>query len=120
MTTENRDDRDFDDSITSEGGAVRKADGAIRDTAQKYLDRSGIKLDLQQIEKTIREKPLRSAAIAAGAGFVVGGGTVTRQRLGDARTVWPPGRSRNGDQLHQQRSAAELPTTCTAQKSLSQ
>jgi 1,4-dihydroxy-2-naphthoyl-CoA synthase len=81
MTTENRDDRDFDDSTTSEGGAVRKADGAIRDTAQKYLDRSGIKLDLQQIEKTIREKPLRSAAIAAGAGFVVGGGMVTRLGL---------------------------------------
>ncbi len=78
MTTEYSDDRDFDESVTSEGGAVSKADGAIRDTAQKYLDRSGIKLDLQQIEKTIREKPLRSAAIAAGAGFVVGGGMVTR------------------------------------------
>ena len=78
MTTEYNDDSDIDESLTSEGGAVSKADGAIRDTAQKYLDRSGIKLDLQQIEKTIREKPLRSAAIAAGAGFIVGGGMVTR------------------------------------------
>jgi 1,4-dihydroxy-2-naphthoyl-CoA synthase len=81
MTTEYRDDRDFDESVASEGAAVSKADGAIRDTAQKYLDRSGIKLDLRQIEKTIREKPLRSAAIAAGAGFVVGGGMVTRLGL---------------------------------------
>ena len=53
MTTENKNDKDFDDSMTSEGGAATKADGAIRDTAQKYLDRSGIRVDLHQIEESI-------------------------------------------------------------------
>jgi 1,4-dihydroxy-2-naphthoyl-CoA synthase len=81
MTTENRNDKDFDVSMTSEGGAARKADGAIRDTAQKYLDRSGIKVDLHQIEESIRERPLPAVAIAAAAGFVVGGGMVTRLGL---------------------------------------
>lgn len=76
MTTEDRTDRDFDE-YTSDG-AVSKADRAIRDTAQKYLNRSGIKIDLRQIEKSIREQPVRSAAIAAAAGFVVAGGMVTR------------------------------------------
>jgi 1,4-dihydroxy-2-naphthoyl-CoA synthase len=77
MTTENRDDKDFNQS-TSKGDTVSHADRAIRDTAQKYLDRSGIKIDLRQIEKSIREQPVRSAAIAVAAGFVVGGGMVTR------------------------------------------
>jgi 1,4-dihydroxy-2-naphthoyl-CoA synthase len=81
MTTENRNDKDFDESMPSEGGAARKADGAIRDTAQKYLDRSGIKVDLQQIEESIRERPLPAVAIAAAAGFVVGGGMVTHLGL---------------------------------------
>jgi hypothetical protein len=39
MTTENRNDKDFDQSMTSEGGSVSKTDEAVRDTAQKYLDR---------------------------------------------------------------------------------
>jgi 1,4-dihydroxy-2-naphthoyl-CoA synthase len=81
MTTENKNDKDFDDSMTSEGGAATKADGAIRDTAQKYLDRSGIKVDLHRIEESIRERPLPAVAIAAAAGFVVGGGMVTRLGL---------------------------------------
>ena len=81
MTAENKNDKDFDDSMTSEGGAATKADGAIRDTAQKYLDRSGIKVDLHRIEESIRERPLRAVAIAAAAGFVVGGGMVTRLGL---------------------------------------
>jgi 1,4-dihydroxy-2-naphthoyl-CoA synthase len=81
MTTENRNDKNFDESVASAGGAAKKADSAIRDTAQKYLDRSGIKVDLQQIERTIREKPLPAAGIATAAGFVVGGGMVTRLGL---------------------------------------
>jgi hypothetical protein len=44
MTTENRNDKDFDQFITSEGGSVSKTDEAVRDTAQKYLDRLGIKV----------------------------------------------------------------------------
>jgi ElaB/YqjD/DUF883 family membrane-anchored ribosome-binding protein len=81
MTTETRNDQNIDDSMTSVNEAAKKADGAIRDTAQKYVDRSGIKFDLQQIEQTIREKPLPAVAIAAAAGFVVGGGMVTRLGL---------------------------------------
>jgi len=81
MTTENRNDKEFAQSMTSEGGSVGKADEAVRNTAQKYLDRLGIKIDLQQIEKSIREKPLNAVAIAAAAGFVVGGGMVTRLGL---------------------------------------
>jgi ElaB/YqjD/DUF883 family membrane-anchored ribosome-binding protein len=68
MTTETRNDQNIDDSMTSVNEAAKKADGAIRDTAQKYVDRSGIKFDLQQIEQTIREKPLPAVAIAAAAG----------------------------------------------------
>jgi len=51
------------------------------DTAQKYLKRSGVELDLRQVEKTIREKPLSAAAIAATAGFIVGGGLATRPAI---------------------------------------
>ena len=119
MTTENRDDRDFDDSMTSEGGAARKADGAIRDTAQKYLDRSGIKVDLQQIEESYpgetlafrRDRRWRGIRRRWRYGHAPG--------LADAYIVWPPGRSRNGEQLHQQRITSERSTNCTAQKSLS-
>jgi hypothetical protein len=38
-------------------------------------------LDFQQIEKSIYEKPLTSAGIAAGAGFILGGGMATRPAL---------------------------------------
>jgi hypothetical protein len=43
-----------------------------------YLDRAGIKLDLREVESTIREKPVQAAAIAAAAGFLFGGGMGTR------------------------------------------
>jgi len=81
MTTENRDDKDFDESKTFEPGAARKADDAVGDAAQKYLGRLGIKFDPQQIEQSIREKPLNAVAIAAAAGFVIGSGMVTRLGL---------------------------------------
>jgi hypothetical protein len=59
-------------------GMTGKADRAFRATAQSYLDRAGIKFDLQQLENTIREQPVLAAAIAAAAGFLVGGGMATR------------------------------------------
>jgi ElaB/YqjD/DUF883 family membrane-anchored ribosome-binding protein len=59
-------------------GMAGKADRAFRITAQSYLDRAGLKLDLQQVESTIREKPVQAAAIAAAAGFLFGGGMGTR------------------------------------------
>jgi hypothetical protein len=58
--------------------AAEKADEALRDTAERYLNRSGFDLDLRQFEQSIRERPLSSAAIAAGTGFIVGGGLATR------------------------------------------
>jgi hypothetical protein len=58
--------------------AAEKADEALRDTAERYLNRRGFEIDLRQFEKSIRERPLSSAAIAAGAGFIVGGGLATR------------------------------------------
>jgi hypothetical protein len=59
-------------------GMAGKADRAFKATAQSYLDRTGIKFDLLQLENTIREKPVLAAAIAAAAGFLFGGGVATR------------------------------------------
>jgi ElaB/YqjD/DUF883 family membrane-anchored ribosome-binding protein len=59
-------------------GIAGKTDRAFRTTAQSYLDRAGLKLDLRQLESTIRDKPVQAAAIAAAAGFLFGGGMGTR------------------------------------------
>jgi hypothetical protein len=63
---------------TTGQGIVEKADVAFRKTAQKYLDRAGIKLDLEHFENSIRQQPLIAAALAAAAGFVFGGGGIIR------------------------------------------
>jgi hypothetical protein len=63
-------------------GIAGKADIAFRNTAQNYLDRAGIKLDLKHFESHIRRQPLIAAAVAAAAGFVFGGGGIGR--LGSA------------------------------------
>jgi ElaB/YqjD/DUF883 family membrane-anchored ribosome-binding protein len=81
MPTEHEGDQTFDESLTSVNKAARKADGAIRDTAQKYIDKAGLKLDLKQVETNIRRNPMPAVAIAASAGFIVGGGMVTRLGL---------------------------------------
>jgi hypothetical protein len=57
------------DSGTSRGSATSttdRVDSAIRDTAQLYLDRAGVRLNLQQIESSICTRPLSFVAIAAG------------------------------------------------------
>ena len=64
MALENESER-TDESMSPITDAAKKADRAVRDTARTYLERLGIKLDLEQIEKSIRDKPLPSAAIAA-------------------------------------------------------
>jgi hypothetical protein len=46
-----------------------------------YLRKVGLNLDLEQVEKSIRDKPLPSAAIAAAADFILGGGMATRPGL---------------------------------------
>jgi hypothetical protein len=55
-----------------------RADKAVKDTASRYLRTFGFNLDLEQIEKSIRDRPLPSVAIAAAAGFIVGGGMAIR------------------------------------------
>jgi 1,4-dihydroxy-2-naphthoyl-CoA synthase len=57
---------------------LAQADRALRDTAQKYIDRAGMKVDLKKVEQRIRENPVPSAAIVAVSGFIVGGGLATR------------------------------------------
>ncbi len=79
MRTEN--ERDMSESVTPVKKVAEKTDRAIVDTAQRYLRRRGVEFDLRQLEKTIREKPLSAAAIAATAGFIVGGGLATRPGL---------------------------------------
>ena len=79
MRTEN--ERDMSESVTPVKKVAEKTDRAIVDTAQRYLRRRGVDFDLRQLERTIREKPLSAAAIAATAGFIVGGGLATRPGL---------------------------------------
>jgi hypothetical protein len=50
----------------------------LKDTVRKYLDVAGIKVDLNEIQEVIRKRPLLSLGVAAGAGFVIGGGLATR------------------------------------------
>ncbi|SRR5712692_4796057 len=76
MPTEN--ERDASESSPPVRKVAEKTDRAIVNTAQKYLNRRGVELDLRKLERTIREKPLSAAAIAATAGFIVGGGLATR------------------------------------------
>jgi|SRR5229473_2706614 ElaB/YqjD/DUF883 family membrane-anchored ribosome-binding protein len=75
---QNEGERSVDESTSPTMDAAKKADRAVRDTAQTYLEKFGVKLDLEQIEKSIRDKPLPSVAIAAAAGFIIGGGLATR------------------------------------------
>ena len=71
-------EHNVDDTINSAVDAAKKADEAVRETAQKSLDGTGLKLDLRQLEKSIRDKPLHAFAIASAVGFVFGGGMATR------------------------------------------
>lgn len=79
MRTE--DEREMSESSTPVKKVAEKTDRAIVNTAQRYLKRRGVDFDLRQLEKTIREKPLSAAALAATVGFIVGGGLATRPGL---------------------------------------
>jgi len=79
MRTE--DERDLSESSTPVKKVAEKTDRAIVNTAQQYLKKRGVDFDLRQLEKTIREKPLSAAALAATVGFIVGGGLATRPGL---------------------------------------
>jgi ElaB/YqjD/DUF883 family membrane-anchored ribosome-binding protein len=75
---QNDGERRMNESTSTTMDAAKKADRAVRDTARTYLEKFGVRLDLEQIEKSIRDNPLPSAAIAAAAGFIIGGGLATR------------------------------------------
>jgi ElaB/YqjD/DUF883 family membrane-anchored ribosome-binding protein len=62
-----------EESLASAAGAANKADKAVKNTGQKYFKLSGIQVDLDDIEKKIRDRPFLSLALAAGAGFATGG-----------------------------------------------
>jgi hypothetical protein len=72
-----REGSDAEESIASVAGTAKKASRAVKDTAQKYLDAAGLEIDLDDIEKRIRDRPRFYLLLAAGAGFVVGGGLAT-------------------------------------------
>jgi ElaB/YqjD/DUF883 family membrane-anchored ribosome-binding protein len=58
-------------------GAATRTDSAIRTTAEKYISRA----KTTEVVTTIRENPLTAIALAAAAGFVVGGGMASRPGL---------------------------------------
>jgi ElaB/YqjD/DUF883 family membrane-anchored ribosome-binding protein len=78
MTLGNESDQSTDEATSTIMDATKRTDNALRDTARTYLRKFGFNLDIVQIENSIRDKPLRSTAIAAAAGFIVGGGMATR------------------------------------------
>jgi hypothetical protein len=73
----NEDETAEDDEESSRVSAAKTMAAAMRETAQKYLDAAGIKIDLEAVEDKIRDQPLFSMVIAAGAGFIIGGGLTT-------------------------------------------
>jgi ElaB/YqjD/DUF883 family membrane-anchored ribosome-binding protein len=70
-----------EDGESSRASAAKTVATAIRETAQKYFDAAGMKIDLEAVEDRIRDQPLLSMAIAAGAGFIIGGGLASSPGL---------------------------------------
>ena len=60
---------------------AQTADNAIKETAATYMRNVGVDLNFERLERSIREKPLAAAGLAAGAGFILGGGMATRPAL---------------------------------------
>jgi ElaB/YqjD/DUF883 family membrane-anchored ribosome-binding protein len=74
MASETESEHRIDESSDPVAETSKKIDSAIKSTAQKYLSMTRAK----ELETTIRDQPLAAAAIAAVAGFVVGGGMASR------------------------------------------
>jgi hypothetical protein len=68
----------IDSADSSVSGIAKTANKAVRDTAQKYLNAAGMRVDLEDVEQRIRGRALLSLGLAAGAGFVLAGGLGTR------------------------------------------
>jgi ElaB/YqjD/DUF883 family membrane-anchored ribosome-binding protein len=78
MPVENDSEQRTDEPTSPIMDAAKRTDNAIRDTVRTSLRKFGVNLDIMQIENSIRDRPLRSMAIAAAAGFIVGGGMATQ------------------------------------------
>ncbi len=70
-----------EEPLVSAAGAAKTANKAIDETARKYLAAAGIKVDLEDFQNRIRERPLFYLAIAASVGFVAGGGMASKWGL---------------------------------------
>ncbi|MBV8358207.1 MAG: hypothetical protein JO189_09770 [Deltaproteobacteria bacterium] len=68
----------IDESASSAAEVANTANRAMRDTAQKYLDMAGMKVDLGDIEQRLRDRALFSLGLAMGIGFILGGGLATK------------------------------------------
>jgi len=66
------------DENQTDSNRVTKGHTAIKAATQRLLDDRGVKLNINQAEDFIRDKPIVWIGIAAAAGFIVGGGLVTR------------------------------------------
>lgn len=66
------------ESNVSAAEVPKMANRAVKDTAQKYLNAAGIKIDLADIEGKLRDRALFSLGIAASIGFILGGGLATK------------------------------------------
>jgi hypothetical protein len=81
MSIQNEREGSIDESTSPIVDAAKSADNAVRETARTYLRKFGLNLDLEQVEKSIRDKRIPSAAIAAATGFIIGGGLTTRPAM---------------------------------------
>jgi hypothetical protein len=70
-----------EEPLFSAAEASNTANKAINETARKYLAAAGIKVDLEDVENRIRERPLFYLAIAAGVGFIVARGITSKWGL---------------------------------------
>jgi ElaB/YqjD/DUF883 family membrane-anchored ribosome-binding protein len=71
-------DRLSTDSAMESTRVAGKTATAIKSAAQQFFDDRGIRLNIAETEDFIRDKPIVSAGIAAAAGFIVGGGLISR------------------------------------------
>lgn len=67
--------------LLSAVGAAKSANNAINETARNYLAAAGINVELEEIQNRIRDTPLFYLVIAAGLGFVAGGGMASKWGL---------------------------------------
>jgi ElaB/YqjD/DUF883 family membrane-anchored ribosome-binding protein len=80
---------------------------SVKTAAQQFIKDKGINLELGEVEKFARNKPLAALAISAAAGFIIGGGLATKTGLAlmallgrraatETATNWATGMMRRG------------------------